>query len=203
LKKAQKCFTLEFKLNTKKLAATAVFAALTVALNLSPIKFPAPYLPFLYYQVWEIPIVVAFLLFGPITGFSVLIINTAALFALFPGALPTGPIYNLIAVLSMLTGIYCAQWLTKSLDKKQKEVFLIVTVTFLGVVLRVVVMSFVNWELIKYPPPVGFSMPEEVVVAILPFVAFFNATLAAYTVPAGYFLAKTISHGIKTPLWSP
>ena len=192
-----------FKLDTKKLAATAVFAALTVALNLSPIKFPAPYLPFLYYQVWEIPIVVAFLLFGPTTGVSVSIINTAALFVLFPGALPTGPIYNLIAVLSMLTGIYCAQWLTKSLSKKQKEAFLIITVTLLGVALRVAVMSFVNWELIKYPPPVGFSMPEEVVIAILPFVAFFNGSLAAYTVPVGCFLAKTISRGIKTPLWSP
>jgi hypothetical protein len=76
-------------------------------------------------------------------------------------------------------------------------------VTFLGAALRVVVMSFVNWELIKYPPPIGFSMPEEVVVAILPFVALFNATLAAYTISAGYFLAKTISRGIKTPLWSP
>ena len=203
MKKAQKSFTLALKLNTKNLAATTVFAALTVALNLSPIKFPAPYLPFLYYQVWEIPIVVAFLLFGPITGVSVSIINTAALLALFPGALPTGPIYNLIAALSMLTGIYCAQWLTKSLDKKQKEVFLMVTVTLLGVALRVVVMSFVNWELIRYPPPVGFSMPEEVVVAIMPFVALFNGSLAAYTVPAGYFLAKTISRGIKTPLWSP
>lgn len=191
------------KLETKKLAATAIFSALTVALNLSPIKFPAPYLPFLYYQVWEIPIVVAFLLFGPTTGVSVSIINTAALFVLFPGALPMGPIYNLIAVLSMLTGIYCAQWLTKSLGKKQKEAFLIITVTLLGVALRVTVMSFVNWELIKYPPPIGFSMPEEVVVAILPFVALFNGSLAAYTVPAGCFLAKTISRGIKTPLWSP
>jgi riboflavin transporter FmnP len=179
-----------------------------VALNLSPIKFPAPYLPFLYYQVWEIPIVVAFLLFGPITGVSVSIINTAALFVLFPGALPTGPIYNLIAVLSMLTGIYCARWLTRIFDKKQEESFfffllVIITVTLLGGALRVFIMSFVNWELIKYPPPIGFSMPEEVVIAILPFVALFNGSLAAYTVPAGYLLAKTISRGIKTPLWSP
>lgn len=185
------------------MAAAAVFSALTVALNLSPLKFPAPYLPFLYYQVWEIPIVVAFLLFGPATAVSVSIINTVALIALFPGALPTGPIYNLAAVLSMLAGVYGAQWLTKKLGKKQKEVFLIIMATLLGVALRVAAMSLVNWEFIKYPPPVGFSMPEEAVIVIMPFVAFFNSSLAAYTVPAGYFLAKTISRGIRTPLWTP
>jgi riboflavin transporter FmnP len=190
-------------LDTKKLAAVAVFSALTVALNLSPIKFPAPYLPFLYYQVWEVPIVVALLLFGPATALLVSIVNTAALIALFPGALPTGPVYNLAAVLSMLAGVYGGQWLTKKSGNKEKEAFLIFAVTLLGVALRVVAMSVVNWEFIKYPPPVGFSMPEEAVVAIMPLVALFNGSLAAYTVPAGYLLAKTIGRGIKMPLRTP
>ena len=190
-------------MNTKKLAAATVFSALTVALNLSPLKFPAPFLPFLYYQVWEIPIVVAFLLYGPATGFSVSIVNTAALIALFPGALPTGPLYNLAAVLSMLAGVYSGQWLTKKSGNNKKETLLIIMATLLGVALRTAAMCFVNWEFIKYPPPVGFSMPEETVIAIMPLVAFFNSSLAAYTVPAGYFLAKAISRGIRTPLWTP
>jgi len=201
--KTTKGFTLGNTLDTKKLAVAAVFSALTVALNLSPLKFPAPFLPFLYYQVWEIPIVVALLLFGPATAVLVSIVNTVALIALFPGALPTGPVYNLAAVLSMLAGVYGGQWLTKKVGKNQKEAFLVIAVTLLGVALRVAAMSVVNWEFIKYPPPVGFSMPEETVAAIMPLVAFFNGSLAAYTVPAGYFLAKAISRGIRTPLWTP
>ncbi len=190
-------------MNSKTLAATTIFTALTVALNLSPFKFPAPYAPFLYYQIWEIPIVVAFLLFGPETGTFISIINTAALLVLFPGALPTGPIYNLIASLGMLAGILGAHWLMNRVSKRHKEVTLTVIATLFGVILRVIVMSFVNWAFIRYPPPIGFSMPEEAIIAIIPFVAFFNASLAIYTIPAGYVLAKTISHSIKTNMWSP
>jgi len=190
-------------MNSKTLAATSAFTALTVALNLGPFKFPAPYAPFLYYQIWEIPIVVAFLLFGPVTGFLVSIINTVALLILFPGALPTGPIYNLIASLSMLAGILSAHWLMNSISKEHKETTLTVIATLFGIVLRVIVMSFVNWAFIGYPPPLGFNWPEEAVIAILPFVAFFNASLAIYTIPAGYILARAISHGIKTNIWSP
>jgi len=51
-------------MDSKTLATIAVFAALTVVLSLSPVKIPAPYAPFLIYQLWEIPIVAAFLLYG-------------------------------------------------------------------------------------------------------------------------------------------
>ena len=34
------------------------------------------------------------------------VINTVILFVVFPGALPTGPVYNFIAVFSMMLGIY-------------------------------------------------------------------------------------------------
>ena len=52
------------QMNTKTVATIAVFSALAIALNLSPFKIPAPFAPFLIYQIWEIPIVAAFLLFG-------------------------------------------------------------------------------------------------------------------------------------------
>jgi riboflavin transporter FmnP len=185
------------------LAAIAVFSALTVALNLSPFKFPAPFAPFLYYQVWEIPIVVAFLLFGPTAGVSVSVVNTVVLLVLFPGVLPTGPIYNLAACLSMLAGILCAHWLMNSIGRIQKEVMLTAVASLFGVALRVIAMSFVNWAFIRYPPPIGFSMTEEAIIAILPLVAFFNASLAIYTIPAGYVLARAVSRGIRTNMWSP
>jgi riboflavin transporter FmnP len=190
-------------MDSKKLAAIAVFSALAVALNQSPLKFPAPYAPFLYYQVWEIPIVVAFLLFGPTVGVSVSVVNTVVLLVLFPGALPAGPIYNLAACLSMLAGILAAHWLMNSIHRGQEEVMLTAVASLFGVALRVIAMTFVNWVFIRYPYPIGFSWPEEAIIAFLPVSALFNASVAIYTIPAGYVLARAVSHGIRTSMWSP
>ena len=44
----------------------------------------------------------------PAAGLGVSLLNTAVLFAIFPGALPTGPVYNLAATLSMQVGIFAA-----------------------------------------------------------------------------------------------
>ena len=93
-------------MDSRAIAAVIIFSAVAIMLNLSPIKIPAPFAPFLIYQVWEIPIVAAFLLYGSKVGVAVSIVNTVALFAIFPGALPTGPLYDFAAVLSMLLGIY-------------------------------------------------------------------------------------------------
>ncbi|MCX8153743.1 MAG: hypothetical protein N3E52_04845, partial [Candidatus Bathyarchaeota archaeon] len=95
-------------MNIKTLTTTIVFAALTVALNpsISGIGVPAPYAPFLIYGLWEIPIITVFLLINPTAGIMIALLNAAILFAFFPGALPTGPFYNLIAIFSMMLGIY-------------------------------------------------------------------------------------------------
>src|SRR3989337_4238671 len=109
-------------MNTKTITTTIVFAAVTVALNpaISGIAVPAPYAPFLLYQIWEIPIVAAFVLISRKSGVAIAILNAAVLFALFPGFLPMGPFYNLIAVLSMLSGIYIVhRILTRGLSKAQ------------------------------------------------------------------------------------
>ena len=190
-------------MNSKNIATISVFAALTVALNLSPFKFPAPYAPFLFYQIWEIPIVAAFVLYGPLIAIAVSVLNTLVLLVLFPGALPTGPLYNLAAVLGMLLGIYLAHLMMKWQPLNQKETALAILATVLGMLFRVVVMSLVNWAFIRYPPPIGFCMSEEAILAVLPLVAFFNATLALYTIPVGYMLARAVSSGIKIGLWKP
>jgi riboflavin transporter FmnP len=180
---------------SKVLASTALFTALTLALNLSPIKFPAPFAPFLYYQIWEIPIVAALLLYGLKVGVAVTIINTAALIAIFPGALPTGPLYNMVAVLSMLLAVYVAMMLRGSSSDLRGTTLILSTL--LGVVGRVVMMAIMNYALIRYPPPIGFSLPEESIVALLPFICVFNATLALYTIPVGYLVAKAVASKIQ------
>jgi len=183
-------------MNTRTITLLVTFTALTIVLNLSQLKFPAPYLPFLIYQVWEIPIVAAFLLFGTVIGVAISVMNTAVLLAVFPGDLPTGPFYNLAAVLSMLLGIGIAKVL---LEKRSiSNQFLAASVlTCSGLVFRTIAMGFLNYALLRYPPPVGFSLPEGAIVSYLPLVMFFNATLALYTIPAGFSISTAVKASFK------
>ena len=184
-------------MNSKTLAAIVVFAALAIALNLSPIKIPAPYAPYLIYQIWEIPIVTAFLLFGAAVGISIAVLNTLALFAFFPGALPTGPMYNLAAVLSMLLGI-C---LTRIVLKKRFETHETIVAglyTVSGIIFRTIFMDVVNYSLLRFPPPIGYGFDEPAILASLPLVTVFNLTLALYTIPIGHSLARILRTSLKT-----
>ncbi|MEM2912105.1 MAG: hypothetical protein QW146_06340 [Candidatus Bathyarchaeia archaeon] len=184
------------KLDTKTIALGATFAALTIVLNISPVKIPAPYAPYLIYQIWEIPIVAAFLLYGLAASILIAIINTLVLLAVFPGMLITGPIYNFAAVMSMLFGLVMPK-IGKRNPQKYNEKSAVAMFTTFGIIFRVVIMTFVNWTFLRFPPPVGFGLPEEAVVASLPFIAFFNATLAFYTIPIGYLIAKAIKSRVK------
>jgi len=182
-------------MNTKKIALTIVFAALTVALNpgISGVGVPAPYLPFLIYGLWEIPIVVAFLLIGPKSGAAIMIFNAFALLALFPGALLMGPFYNLAAIATMLSGVYIAQKLSTTGALKVKHIALVVTLaTAIGIVFRIITMSLVNYATLPLEPPFGFGSPVSYVVGILPLVALFNGTVVLYTVPIAYAIVKTV-----------
>lgn len=187
-------------MDTKKVAAVTIFAALTITLNLSPVKIPAPYAPFLIYQIWEIPIVAAFLIYGTLVGLIVTIINSLVLLAVFPGSLASGPFYNLAAVLSMLLGLIIAKKLARGNPRERRESFTTILSTTLGTISRVGIMTVIDWIFLRFPPPVGFSMPEEAIVYVwLPLIAIFNATLALYTIPSGYFLARVVKKGIKIP----
>ena len=191
-------------MNTKTLALTIVFAAVTIALNpaFTNLALPAPYAMFLFYQIWEIPIVAAFILIGLKSGVTITLLNTAVLLAVFPGASPTGPFYNLAAALSMLLGIYLAYKLVASKQKTENSTFrygtkLIAISTALGIIFRAGIMSIVNYAFLRFPPPIGYSYTEAAIIPFLPLVAFFNATLALYTIPTGLLIANVIKSNLK------
>lgn len=184
-------------MKTKTVAVIVVFTALAIALNLSPIKIPAPYAPYLVYQIWEIPIVTAFLLFGTTVGVLITVVNTLALFAYYPGALPTGPLYNLAAVLSTLLGIGLMKILLRQ-HHGTHEATVATLYTASGVATRAVLMALVNYTFLRFPPPVGYGYAQEAVIVALPLVVIFNITLALYTIPIGYSLARIVESNVKT-----
>ena len=188
-------------MNTKTLAIIVVFSALSIALSLSPLKFPAPYAPFLYYQLWEIPIVIAFLLYGTKVGLSVPSLNVLVLFVFFPGNLPAGPIYNFIAIVSMLLGVYLIQRTVGNRFSRGREIILTALSTTLGVVTRVTVMSSVNWIVLPMDFPFGYTVPPDLLPETVATVAIFNATIVLYTIPLAYIIARAIGTRTKTQFW--
>jgi riboflavin transporter FmnP len=188
-------------MNTKALAATIVFAALTVALNpaVSGIGILAPYAPFLIYGLWEIPIVAAFLLISATAGIAISILNAVVLFAFFPGVLPTGPLYNLIAIFSMLLGLYLGRRIITSKPIQGQNVLKFTAAsTILGIILRVAIMTIVNYVTLPQGYPIGFGLDElAVITAYLPPIALFNATVVLYTVPIGEFITDVIKSRLR------
>jgi riboflavin transporter FmnP len=192
-------------LNTKTLALIIVFVALAAALNIVGPKIPAPYAPFLFYQLWEIPIVLAFIAIGPRVGVAVTVINTFILFAVFNPGANAGPIYNLIAILSMFLGIYLPYKLavrgckTENFSNYLKKHLTIISIsaTALGITMRVLVTTIVNYFAIQQPYPVGYSFTQPAALAFLPLGALFNATVALYTIPIAIAIAIPIISRFK------
>ncbi|HXX88088.1 MAG TPA: hypothetical protein VEH86_06570 [Candidatus Acidoferrum sp.] len=182
-------------MNTRDLAAAAVFSALGAVLNFL-IRIPDPFANFLYYQIWEIPLLVAFFLFGTTVMLLVTAVNTLILFAFFQGGLPLGPLYWLIAWLSMMAGI----GLIKILLGRHALKNVVATATLFtgfGIFFRTSIMSLVNYVVLRYPSPVGYSMPESAILVDVPLIAFFNATLALYTIPISYSLAQVVTRYLR------
>ena len=188
------------RINSKTITIIAVFAAVSIVLSLSPLKFSAPFAPFLYYQLWEIAIVTAFLLYGIKVGFAISIVNTVVLLLVFPGDLPTGPIYNLIAVISTLVGVYIIQRGLGKRFNKGKETILTALSTASAIILRVTNMTIVNWIVLRYPPPFGYNIPVSELPTILSVTALFNITIVLYTIPIAYIIARAVGIRGKTQI---
>jgi riboflavin transporter FmnP len=192
-------------MNTKTLALSIIFTALTLAINLAGPKIPAPYAPFLIYQLWEIPIVFTFLALGLLAGLITAGINTLILLVYFPGFLPFGPLYNLFAVLAMMLGVFVPYLIsTRGCKKENLSTFLrqhikIITIsaTALGIIFRVAVTSATNYFLLQQAPPVGLSYPADAALAFLPLSILFNATVALYTIPIAIAITVAVSSKIK------
>jgi len=196
-------------MNTRAFAVIIVFAALTVALNpaISGIGIPAPYAPYLVYQIWEIPIVAVFLLYGYKYGAAIAALNALLLLAIFmgPGGLPAAPFYNLAAILSMMLGVYMTHKISGLKSSRQTSenpilqygAKLITASTALGIILRVTIMTAINYAVLRYSFPIGYSMPETAILASLPLIAIFNATITLYTIPLGHIIANAAKKNLK------
>ena len=189
-------------MNTRVIVMTIAFATITIVLNpaISGVGVPFPPLPSLIYNIWEIAIIAAFLLMGFKSGISIAILNSVFLFAVYPG--PSNSIFaigNSVAVTSMMIGIYVANRFTRK-NRQEERSFVVRKITFstiLAMLLRVVVMAPIMFAILHYGILVP-KIPDSITIAIvLPIQAVFNITIALYSIPVGFFVAKVISRNLK------
>lgn len=182
----------------KEVSLVAMLAVLAVALNLV-IAIPAPFAGFLYYEVWEVPVVLGFLALGFWGGASVAVLNSLVLEAVNPGSLPTGPLYNLMAELSMFVGIMAVLPFVRRRGGKTS----VVAATASGAVVRTAAMTVVNAIVLTQPYPIGFGsfgVTWAQVPLYLVQIGVFNATVTLYTVPLA-FAAKKVIESRYRPFW--
>tara|TARA_B100000949_G_scaffold232885_1_gene248101 strand:+ start:16 stop:618 length:603 start_codon:yes stop_codon:yes gene_type:complete len=193
------------KLNRKSLTASILFSSIALVLHppFLPLGIPAPYAPFLIYQIWEIPLFICLLLFGPTAAVISGIINFISLLIFFPGQLISGPIYNLIAIYSSYLGIILVK---RTIIKNHKFDYKIsfkniIMVTASSMILRTLIMTIVNYIALPRPPPIGFSIPMEAMPTTLGLIAIFNATTIIYSIPIAFSITKTITKSTDIKAW--
>jgi len=175
-----------------------------MALNpaISRIAFPFPLLPTLYFQIWELPLIVAFILFGFKIALPADLINALFLVAIFPG--PSQPYYwiSAFATAGMMVGTYFAFKLlrSKTLEDKpmSKKKFVSVALAF-AVFFRVLIMAALMFSILYFDPlSVYPPMPAWWIgVTILPAQAVFNVLMPFIIIPTSYIIARTINRSLK------
>lgn len=189
-------------MDTKTIALIVAFSALTIVLN--AIRIPTIYWPGFFYRVYEIPIVVAFLLFGPTVGICVTILNLLGQMMFFPipGGIVAYP-FGLIAILVMMLGVYLANMIIKRrfpAASTLREGRIVLYLTVLGVVFRTAIMPFLDFGVLYHfllPMALSRSFTEAYMIGLVPGMIVFNATVPLYTIPISYFVAKRVNKSLR------
>jgi riboflavin transporter FmnP len=184
-------------MNTKSIALIITFAAVAIALN--AVRIPSVFDPGASYQFSQIPIVVAFLLFGVRIGLFVGILNMAGgllLFSTGPGSIISYPM-GLVSVLVMFAGLFVgSRFITKNGESRYTAIGL----TFSAAVLRGCLMPFVDYGLLYHvlvPLILGVSPPEAFIAGLVPAFILYNVTVPLYTIPVAYIVATKVGKNLK------
>jgi riboflavin transporter FmnP len=184
----------DLTVNTKEISLIITFTALTIALD--PLRVPSVILPGVYFRFCEIPIVVAFLLFGPRIGIAIAGLNVLAEIVIFPGpAVFVGRPMVFVLVVCMFSGIYLAHELLKrkTPPNSKPNSNTVIYYTAFGTLVRTAAAPLVNFLLYRY----FLSLPDARVMALIPAFMIYALIFSLYTIPIGYLIARTVSKNLK------
>ncbi len=183
------------------LSIIVAFAASSAALTLLHVMFPFPLLPFLEFDMAEIPDTLAFLILGPRGGVLVATIHCILLYVL--GAFTIfSPLMKLFAEGSMFIGLYLSYRLTRGWK----------AATALGVFFRALIMLFVTLALYYVIMPsiylptadlamgilgVHISSPLLIALLLVGITTLFNVIAGIITLGVSFGIYKTLRSAFK------
>jgi riboflavin transporter FmnP len=142
---------------TVTLTGAAVFAALAAILTLAKAAVPFPLIPYLQIDFSEVPILIAFFLFGPTAGAIAAVIQWMFLNVTGSDA-PLGPAIKFAAVISTLGGLWLGSELYRQVKgNKARPSLAISMILGSGILGRVVAMTVINYAVLVYIAPVFFG----------------------------------------------
>lgn len=193
-------------MNSKAIGAIIAFTALATALNF--VRIPVPYMPTFSYQMGDIVLVIAFLLFGMKTRVTVAVLNMLISMAIFtgPGSFVGAP-YYLVAVLTMVFGIYLFEKIIKPKIQTKRHVAFASTSlsTAFGILTRTLIMLPLDYVvygfLVSLVSGLSMSNAYGIVLASMPGIILYNITVPIYVIPTSYYIAKKTSKHYKSTLF--
>ncbi|MCS7145452.1 MAG: hypothetical protein RMJ28_02990 [Nitrososphaerota archaeon] len=187
------------RVNTKWVAGVAVLAALAYALSLMKLHIRYPLLPFLSFDISEIPDVLAYLLFGFSGGLVAAFAHWIALNFGTPFHQLVGPTMKLLAVLTTIIGLEVASRIRGGL--------LILNSVSLAVLMRTSIMAAATFLLYYYLFPnvylpfsrrvlggIGISVESDLTLAavMVVFTSIFNILHVFLTVIPAYAIYNRV-----------
>jgi riboflavin transporter FmnP len=184
----------------KLVASASCLASLAALLAALPLSFPYPVIPYLRFDLAEIPVFLALLLLGPWAGMLSSIVYWLIL--LLVGSFsPLGPTMKFAAVLSTLIGL----WAGFRIRASPRTGLLIGGV--LGCAIRVAVMSAFNYIVLVYVFPgflefaaasisafLGLEISDTLAALTMTiiFTAFFNILHVPLSIAPAYLVVKSL-----------
>jgi len=183
------------------ISATSIFGALASILAILPLSIPYPPIPYLKFDLAEIPVMIALLCFGPVPGVGSALIYWAIL--LWRGEFsPIGPSMKFLAVFSMLLGL----WIGAKIFKRSK--FTLHLSFLLGALFRILSMTAMNYLIayllfpdfmslaartISLALGINFSGELSCLIMVLAFTAIFNLIHSILSIAPSILIVKYIS----------
>jgi riboflavin transporter FmnP len=190
-------------MNARSVALIAIFAA--VAITLNAIRIPTIYWPGMFYLLCDIPVLVAFLIFGFKIGFLVEAVHIVSQEIFFPVG-PAGVVFypmGFFTHLFMFTGIFLAsKFLNRRAVSEGKIAIRKRTLHFTGfaVAFRGALMPIIDYGLLYYfllPLVLGRVIPQVYISGLVASFILYNVTSALYVVPIAYVIARKTSKYLR------
>ncbi len=189
-------------------AVAASFGALAALLTVLPLSFPYPVIPYLKFDLAELPVVVAFLGFGPVAGGVTAVVYWLVL-NLVGEFTPIGPAMKFLAIGSMLLGVWMG---SKVYRRRTTAAPLLFNFILVGGAVRILATTLANYVLLTLLFPDFLELATSMVRAatgltagsqldallvVLFFTAIYNLIHAVLSIiPSALIVVKISSRGV-------